>query len=324
MTALEMLPMLASALDGSGTGTGTGTGTTGLSPQTQDAINILKQLQAIYGTGNTTGDTTTGTPTSLDTTNPDTTTGGSSTADAVQAHQLYQQNVANAFNAIDNTLAGDIHTFAGGHSVDQNQINALLTAVDNALAHIGSNALLTTTGEQQVVHILTTAITQAEKLAGNTNTNAQTTANDINALANQYLLILSGENPNATTGFDASSSPAVQQAISVALSEVGKPYVYGAEGPNSFDCSGLTQYAAAAAGVGIPRTAAEQYQQLPKVAPGNIQPGDLIFPDAEFNNGSPGHVMMYIGNGECVEAPHTGEDVKVIALPSGYHAARWA
>ncbi|WP_216897865.1 C40 family peptidase [Nocardia alni] len=321
-SALEMLPLLAS-LGGSGDGTSGGTGN---SAQTQDAINILKQLQDAYGNGGSgevgAGTTGTGANGGTGTTGVTTTSGSGSTSDAVKAHQLYQQNVSAAFNAIDNTLAEDITIFAGGHSVNQAQLNSLLKAMDAALAHVGSAALLTSAGEQQVTKILTTALAQAEKLTGNTSVSAQTTAADINDLANQYMLILSGENPNAGSG--GSATTAVRQAISVALSEVGKPYVYGAEGPNSFDCSGLTQYAAAAAGVHIPRTAAEQYQELQKVNPANIQPGDLIFPDAEFNNGDPGHVMMYIGNGECVEAPHTGEDVKVIPLPSGYHASRWA
>ncbi len=74
----------------------------------------------------------------------------------------------------------------------------------------------------------------------------------------------------------------------------------------------------------IPRTAAEQYQELTKVSPSAIQPGDLIFPAAEFNNGSPDHVIMYIGNGQCIEAPHTGAYVRVISLPSSYAASRWA
>ncbi len=321
-SALEMLPMLA-APGGSGDGaSGTGTGN---SAQTQDAINILKQLQGAYGNGGSgepgSGTAGTGTTGSAGTPGATITSGSGSTADAVKAHELYQQNVSAAFNAIDNTLAEDITIFAGGHSVDQAQLDSLLKSVDAALANVGSAALLSSAGEQQVTKILTTSLDQAEKLTGNTSVSAQTTAADINDLANQYMLILSGENPNAGTA--GSASTAVNKAISVALSEVGKPYVYGAEGPNSFDCSGLTQYAAAAAGVHIPRTAAEQYQELQKVNPADIQPGDLIFPAAEFDNGSPGHVMMYIGNGECVEAPHTGEDVKVVPLPSSYHASRW-
>ncbi|MFI6779437.1 C40 family peptidase, partial [Nocardia sp. NPDC050412] len=120
------------------------------------------------------------------------------------------------------------------------------------------------------------------------------------------------------------TTAAAQKAVSVAMAQQGDPYVWGAEGPGSFDCSGLMQYAARAAGVNIPRVAADQYRQLPKVNPADIRPGDLIFPNSEFNNGNPGHVMMYIGNGQCVEAPRTGLNVRVTKLPSSYHASRWS
>ncbi|MEU0507590.1 C40 family peptidase, partial [Nocardia sp. NPDC005998] len=150
---------------------------------------------------------------------------------------------------------------------------------------------------------------------------ATDTASAINRLTNQYLYNIAGKK---YAGSAAGASAAAQKAIQVALAHLGNPYVWGAEGPNSFDCSGLMQFAAAQAGVRIPRVASDQYQQLQKVNPADIRPGDLIFPDSEFNNGNPGHVMMYIGNGQCVEAPHTGAVVRRTNLPSGYHASRWS
>ncbi|WP_460700747.1 C40 family peptidase, partial [Nocardia thraciensis] len=147
---------------------------------------------------------------------------------------------------------------------------------------------------------------------------------EINRLTKQYIYNLAGQQYQgaaAATG----SSPAVQQAISTALAQQGDPYEWGAEGPGSFDCSGLMWYSARAAGVDLPRTAAEQYRQLPKVNPGDIKPGDLIFPASAFKNGGgPGHVMMYVGNGQCVEAPRSGYNVRVVGLPNSYQAARWA
>ncbi|MQY27858.1 C40 family peptidase [Nocardia aurantia] len=116
--------------------------------------------------------------------------------------------------------------------------------------------------------------------------------------------------------------------LDTALKQVGDPYVWGAEGPNAFDCSGLVQYSAEQAGIhNMPRTASAQYNATKNhpVNPGDLQPGDLIFPDAEFNGGNPGHVMIYVGNGQVVEAPHTGDHVKVIKLTAvgGYHATRF-
>jgi cell wall-associated NlpC family hydrolase len=116
--------------------------------------------------------------------------------------------------------------------------------------------------------------------------------------------------------------------LETALAQVGDPYVWGAEGPNAFDCSGLVQYSAKQAGItNMPRTADAQYHATMShpVNPSSLQPGDLIFPNAEFNGGNPGHVMIYVGNGQVVEAPHTGDHVKVIKLSQvgGFHATRF-
>ena len=102
------------------------------------------------------------------------------------------------------------------------------------------------------------------------------------------------------------ADPGASRAVSVALSEVGKPYVYGAAGPSAFDCSGLTQYSYAAAGVALPRTAAEQYAATTPVPLAQLQPGDLIFFYAGVT-----HVGMYVGNGQMVDAPHPGAAVRV-------------
>lgn len=210
-SALEMLPMLAATLGGSGHGS-TGTGE---SPQLQDALNVLNELQSAYGNGGSTGTGGTG-ANGTGTTSTTTGSGSGSAADAIKAHDIYQQNVAAAFNGIDNTLANLVTSFAGGHAVNQTQLDSLLQAVDAALANVGSAALLGAAGEQQVVKILTTALDQAEKLAGNTTTSAQTTATDINELANQYMLILSGEDPNATVSVATSVGGTVGQWIAEA------------------------------------------------------------------------------------------------------------
>ncbi|MGF6887662.1 cell wall-associated NlpC family hydrolase [Nocardia sp. GAS34] len=103
-----------------------------------------------------------------------------------------------------------------------------------------------------------------------------------------------------------------QSFLSAALHKIGDPYVWGAEGPNAFDCSGLVQFSAEQAGIkGMPRTSQEQYAATIKhpVSLNNLQPGDLVF--SEFGAGGPGHVMIYAGDGNVVEAPHTGDVVKL-------------
>ncbi|MDX6353060.1 MAG: peptidoglycan DL-endopeptidase CwlO [Streptomyces sp.] len=99
------------------------------------------------------------------------------------------------------------------------------------------------------------------------------------------------------------------KAIAFAKSKLGVPYVYGATGPNSYDCSGLTQAAWAAAGVSIPRVASAQYSYGTKITAADLQPGDLVF----FYSGI-SHVGLYIGGGEMIHAPHTGTVVKIAPI----------
>ncbi|MFG1809468.1 NlpC/P60 family protein [Streptomyces sp. NPDC049040] len=96
------------------------------------------------------------------------------------------------------------------------------------------------------------------------------------------------------------------RAIGYAFQQLGKPYVWGAQGPGSFDCSGLTSQAWSHAGVSVPRTAEEQWARLPRVPLNLLRPGDLVvyFPGAT-------HVALYIGDGLVIQAPHTGAVVKV-------------
>ena len=125
-------------------------------------------------------------------------------------------------------------------------------------------------------------------------------------------------------------SQAAAIAVTYALSQLGTPYRWGGETPGvGFDCSGLTQAAYAAAGILIPRTSTAQWVALPHVPLADLEPGDLVFFEpGEFTPGLPGHVGIYLGDGEMVDAPHTGTTVQVDALsgwPTPMGAARpWA
>jgi cell wall-associated NlpC family hydrolase len=99
-----------------------------------------------------------------------------------------------------------------------------------------------------------------------------------------------------------------QAAVDAALSQVGKPYQWGASGPDSYDCSGLTMWAWGQAGVSLPHNSGAQYSATPRVAQGDWQPGDLLFYGSPIH-----HVAMYIGNGQMVEAPYTGLSVRVVS-----------
>jgi peptidoglycan DL-endopeptidase CwlO len=97
-------------------------------------------------------------------------------------------------------------------------------------------------------------------------------------------------------------------AVQTAEAQVGKPYVFGGSGPDSFDCSGLTMFAWAPAGVALPHNAADQAAMLAPVLadPAHLAPGDLIFYDTPID-----HVALYVGNGQMVEAAHTGVPVRL-------------
>ncbi|MFE0604553.1 NlpC/P60 family protein [Streptomyces sp. NPDC058892] len=100
-------------------------------------------------------------------------------------------------------------------------------------------------------------------------------------------------------------------AVQFATAQIGKPYKWGAVGPDSFDCSGLTSQAWRAAGRGIPRTSQEQLRLLPKIALKDMRPGDLII---YFDDAS--HVGMYVGDGAMVHAPRPGRNVTMAGAGS--------
>jgi len=117
----------------------------------------------------------------------------------------------------------------------------------------------------------------------------------------------------------AGGSGAAAVAVRTALAQVGDPYVWAAAGPDAFDCSGLMQYAYAAAGISLPHSSAMQSTMGTPVSRSELRPGDLVFFYSPVS-----HVGMYIGNGQMVHASTSGQPVKVAPLdymPS-YNSAR--
>ncbi|MFI2300559.1 NlpC/P60 family protein [Actinacidiphila glaucinigra] len=120
----------------------------------------------------------------------------------------------------------------------------------------------------------------------------------------------------SSAGSSGSTAPAsgtyaakAAKAIEFARAQLGKPYVYGATGPNSYDCSGLTQAAWGAAGVSIPRVTYDQVDFGSRVSADQLQPGDLVFFYSDIT-----HVGLYIGGGQMIHAPHTGSVVKIAPI----------
>jgi cell wall-associated NlpC family hydrolase len=128
--------------------------------------------------------------------------------------------------------------------------------------------------------------------------------------------------PDATPSVDDTPPPADvgrgAQVVAIAMQYLGVPYVWGAADPSvGFDCSGLTKYVFAKVGVSLPHYAAAQYQLGSPVSKDQLQPGDLVF----FRN--LGHMGMYIGGGNFVHAPRTGDVVKISPLSDPYYVANW-
>ncbi|MGW6564278.1 NlpC/P60 family protein [Streptomyces sp. NPDC054975] len=127
----------------------------------------------------------------------------------------------------------------------------------------------------------------------------------------QYRLQTAWVDTGVLKGLNTTATPQGKRAVEFATAQIGKPYVWGAEGPDSYDCSGLTQRAWGVAGRPIPRTSQEQWRLLPKVDIKDMRPGDLIvyYKDAS-------HIGMYVGNGAMVHAPRPGRDVTLAGAGS--------
>jgi hypothetical protein len=105
------------------------------------------------------------------------------------------------------------------------------------------------------------------------------------------------------------------QIVSEAVGFLGDPYVYGATGPTTFDCSGLTQYVYKQLGLTLPRTSEEQYTVGSSVTVDQLEAGDLVFSAGSDGTAtSPGHVGLYDGAGGVINAPHTGTVVRITPL----------
>ena len=105
--------------------------------------------------------------------------------------------------------------------------------------------------------------------------------------------------------------------VGIAMQYLGVPYVWGGASPSGFDCSGFAMYVFAQIGVSLPHHAASQYGMGSPVSRDQLEPGDLVF----FNG--LGHMGIYIGGGQFIHAPHTGDVVKISSLSDSWYARTW-
>ena len=134
---------------------------------------------------------------------------------------------------------------------------------------------------------------------------AQSLLNTLTAQERASIDRASRDSARPDLGNSAAASQRAAAALAAAESVIGSPYVWGATGPSSFDCSGLTSWAYAQAGISIPRTSQEQATIGTRLTMSELKPGDLVFFYGDIH-----HVGLYAGNGMVLHAPHTGASVR--------------
>jgi peptidoglycan DL-endopeptidase CwlO len=196
------------------------------------------------------------------------------------------------------------------------QAQQLLTSA-NELSSIKEQRQRTETGVQQLTSQYAGQKTSMTKLL-----NKQKAVLD-SLTAQQQAAVTAASVGGSTTSGDVTTAPVTSpiatssqagQAVAYAYAHLGAPYVWGATGPTSFDCSGLMYAAWQAAGVTLPRTTYDEWANLPHIPMSDLQPGDLILYNGES------HVAMYVGDGEIIDAPHTGAVVEKLPESTSWYA----
>jgi peptidoglycan DL-endopeptidase CwlO len=208
----------------------------------------------------------------------------------------------------------------GENYLDQlNTLGIISAHTTHVVTELGAANDAATAAEKQASTLLKTATTKRDQL--------QKKRVELQAQIDKYTALLSTLTYAQRTAFQNTLAPAVnastlsslptatsaaaERAVKFALAQVGKPYEFGAAGPDAYDCSGLTMAAWAQGGVSLPHSAADQYNYGHHVSISSLIPGDLVFFYQPI-----GHVTIYIGDGLMVSAPQTGQNVSVVPLNS--------
>ncbi len=226
-------------------------------------------------------------------------------------------------------LAGDQHQIVGRLRQARQALQARQTALEHdqqgaqdalaSVASAGRAAAMQTSAEEatlsRVKGQLVGLVAQAQQ--------QRQAAQAVAASSTSRSAPSSGRAPAApATGPAPPPNGGASAAVYWAEQELGKPYQYGGSGPDSFDCSGLTMWAWEHAGVSLPHSSNEQYDDTARVSQSDLRPGDLIFENWGGGGPAPSHVGIYVGNGQMVVADHTGTNVAYQpAIRSAYYGA---
>ena len=238
------------------------------------------------------------------------------------ASVLSGENPVDAYlqvQAVDTAVHGDFATSAATRA----QLTGVRSTARHLHAEASRRAQLSSTAENLLAQLRTLHEQQQAALAAADSrvkslvrqyAAQQASAASANAITDLAGLHLSGRQDYVT--------PYAEAAVNAALSKLGDPYVWGAEGPDAFDCSGLVQWSYAQAGLYVPRVVPDQYAAFTPIPFADLHPGDVIVYGSTPSDLY--HITMYIGDGLMVEAPHTGDVVKVVpvSLTDAYGAAR--
>ena len=199
-----------------------------------------------------------------------------------------------------------------------NQQAAQFLTLARELSTIKAERQHTEEGVAQVEQQIATQKASLTKLLDKQKTILTSLQNAAEEAAVQASTVGGSNNSSTTTTtqtpYTGPTATQAEKAVAFAYAQIGKPYVWGATGPSSYDCSGLVQAAWAAAGVSIPRTTYDMWSALPHIPLSDLQVGDLI----EYNGES--HVAIYVGDGYVIDAPHQGAVVEKIPESTSWYA----
>jgi cell wall-associated NlpC family hydrolase len=220
---------------------------------------------------------------------------------------LDQSHMVNQLSATQTDALKNFQIQQEQASIQRSQATASLTQLTKAQQQLATQKKTVQTklaAAQKLLNSLTAA--QRAKIASmNRGSSSTNTGNSTSTVKSKS----TSKSGSTSYTYSGPATGRAADAIAFALAQRGKPYVYGATGPGSYDCSGLTQAAYRSAGVSIGRTTYDQAKDGVSVSKADLRPGDLVF----FYSGL-SHVGIYLGNGQIVHAPHTGAVVEVAPL----------